>query len=540
VTSTFVAHIEDVVTDFLETALVVDDEGLPKTPPEEDEAEPAVVHSREDLTLVEPPPQELEAVQAEHPLRTRELIDAFADMGIVCGVLAPIEGDEIRERFLRAAARADLVVLDWELHRDGGATALQLIKALLDQDDAAERRRLRVIAIYTGQTGLRSIVDRVRKTLDLSKSYLADDGMALTSDNVRIVAFSKKLGGKTSHAREIPEPDLPARLGSEFGQLTAGLVPSVALAALAAVRNETHRVLQALKADMDLGYLGHRVASVFPEDAEEHVVDMVAAEIASILSDAAVGNRADLDVIRSWLDDAAAASPPLDSGSALTKQKKINRADLERMLTIGLGSDEALDGYEGDGLGKNVLRAVRREGAHLFTNSSSDAIASSDIFALRMATRTLYSRPARVLQLGTVVLFRGDFMVCVQPRCDSIRIDPDEPRSFPFLPFDVADPTEGEHGLVVERPDGSALVRLRLRSKPFAITTFTFSADSTGGVRARKVKGLWNFYATGRRRFEWVADLKPEFSQRVAVDLAAELARVGLNESELVRLSRKG
>ena len=325
-TAAFLAHVEDVVADFLETALVVDDEGLPTAPPQIDDEEPAAVHTREDLTLVEPPAERLAAVEGEHPLRTKELIDAFADMGIVCGVLAPLEGDEIRERLLKVAERADLVVLDWELHRDGGTTALQLIKALLEQDDAAERRRLRVIAIYTGQSGLASIVDRVRKDLGLAKDSLREDGMALTSENVRIVAFSKPLNEKGSHSREIPEADLPTRLVSEFAQLTSGLVPTVALAALAAVRNETHRLLQALSADMDLGYLGHRVASSFPEDAEEHLVDIVAAEIGSVLSDGAVGTNADLDVIRSWLDHRRGGSPSLNCGSALDKPKKIGRS----------------------------------------------------------------------------------------------------------------------------------------------------------------------------------------------------------------------
>lgn len=537
-TSVFLARVEEVVSEFLETALVVDDEGLPKTQPRADDPEqPADVHTREDLALVEPSAEQFAAAEAEHPLRTKQLIDAFADMGVVCGVLAPLEGDEIRQRLLKAAGRADLVVLDWELHRDGGATALQLIKALLDQDNAGERRRLRVLAIYTGQTGLTSIVNRVRTALRLSEDSLAEDGMALTSENVRIVAFSKSLGDKVPVNREIPETELPKRLVREFAQLTAGLVPSVALAALTAVRNETHRLLQALKANMDLGYLGHRVASSFPDDTESHLVDIVAAEIGAILSDGAVGSKADLDAIRSWLDDARTASPPLNCGSALEKPKQVAEAQLERMLTVGLGRDEALDGYEG--LSKSVLRAVRRQGAHLFTNSSSDAEASSDVFALRMATRTLYTRPARVLQLGTVVRFHGNFWICIQPRCDSVRIDPAQPRSFPFLPFDIADDDDTEHGFVVEDPGAAGLVRLRLRAKPFALRTFAFSADDTRSVRARKVKGRWNFYATGNRRFQWIADLKPEFSQRVAVDLAAEIARVGLNESELVRLSKK-
>jgi hypothetical protein len=540
VTTAFEAHIRTVVAEFLETALVVDDEGLPKALPPVDTGPPIAVHSRADLTLVEPPTDQLAAVEAQHPLSTKELTDAFADMGIVCGVLAPTEEDEIQQRFLKAAARADLVVLDWDLHRDGGAMARNLIKALLAQDDLAERRRLRVIAIYTGQPGLGSIIEQVRKALDESKSLLAADGMSLTNENVRIVAFSKPLGQKTTNAMEISESALPARLASEFAQLTSGLVPSVTLAALTALRNETHRLLQALSSDMDLGYLGHRVASSFPEDAEEHLVDSVSAEIGSILSDGAVGAAANLTVIRSWLTDARADSPPLDCGSALKKPRKIIDADIERMLDVGLGRDETLEGYTDKDLGKNLLRSVRREGAHLFTNTSADADASADVFALRMATRTLYKRPARILQLGTVVLFDEAFLVCVQPRCDSIRIDPEEPRSFPFLPFLVVDEGETEHGYVVEHPDKDRLVRLRLRSKPSAIRTFTFASDESRRVQAREIRGSWNFYTTGNRRFRWVADLKPDFSQRVAVDLAAELARVGLNESELVRLSKSG
>lgn len=542
-TSAFQSHVEDIVVDFLETALVVDDEGFPREGPGFVDDEPAAVRSREDLALVAPPPEELAEAEAEHPLRTKELIDAFADMGIVCGVLAPMEGDAIRDRLLKAAARADLVVLDWELHRDGGATALELIKALLGQDAAAERRRLRIIAIYTGQTGLQSIVDRVRDSLDSATASVAGDGMTLTSEHLRVVAFSKRLGDRTAsiaQTREVAEADLPSRLASEFAQLTPGLMPGVALAALTAVRNETHRLLQALRADMDLGYLGHRVASSFPEDTEEHLVDVVAAEIASVLGDGGVGSNANLGAIRRWLEAAYTAAAPLECGSALPTPMSISQPDLERMLTSGLGPDSEFSGYENNDLSKSALqKKVRPKAAHLFTNSPAEADASSDVFALRMATRTLYRRPARVLQLGTVVLFQNDFMVCVQPRCDSVRIDLAEARTFPFLPLIIAGDDDGRHEYTVAHPDGSGLIRLWLQCKPFAIRTFPFKPDESRSVRARDVKGRWNFYATGTRRFQWVADLKPEFAQRVAVDLAAELARVGLTESELVRLSQR-
>jgi hypothetical protein len=289
---------------------------------------------------------------------------------------------------------------------------------------------------------------------------------------------------------------------------------------------------------MDIGYLGHRVASPFPEDAEEHLVDVVAAEIASVLSDGDVGINADLSAIHKWLENEYAASPPLQSGSALDQQKNIEHNDLKQMLKLGLGREETFDDYPSE-LGKNALRKIRRQAAHLFTNTSDEADESSDILALRMATRTVYRRPPRVLRLGTVVLSGDGFMVCVQPRCDSVRLDLNTPRAFPFLPLEIAEGAADGHQFVVEHPADNALTRVRVQGKPFAIRTFRFKADQSRSVQARWVKGYWSFYTTGNRRFRWVADLKPEFAQRVAVDLGAELARVGLAESELVRLSQR-
>ena len=45
------------------------------------------------------------------------------------------------------------------------------------------------------------------------------------------------------------------------------------------------------------------------------------------------------------------------------------------------------------------------------------------------------------------------------------------------------------------------------------------------------------FRDTGQKRLRWVAQLKPEFAQRVAVNLASEFAQVAVDEAELRRLS---
>ena len=430
-------------------------------------------------------------------------------------------------------------MLDWELHRDGGKTARQLIKAVLDQDANAPRKRLRVIAIYTGQPGLGQIMDDVRGHLAVGEQAIADDGMTLTQDNFRIAAFSKPLEQDLRPElarRQVSETELPARLATEFARLTEGLVPAVAMAALAAIRTDTHRILQALRKDLDIGYLGHRVASGFPEDAEAHLVEMVSAEIASVLTENNVGAKADLAAIRIWLERARSGDDSLKCGSALEPSQTVTADALEKMLTIGLGLDEERTKHD---LSEKKFKAIRKKAAHLFTNDAEAAEASADIFGLRMAVRTIYTRPPRVLRLGTIVLHADEYLVCLQPVCDSIRLDPGVPRGFPFLPLIVADGDGARHDFVIQNPETDGLLRLRLQPKPQHLVSFFFLCGANRTVEARKLRGRWVFSDKRPRHFHWVAELKPEFAQRVAVNLASEIARVGLAESELVRLSQR-
>lgn len=548
----FQEHIDRVVIDFLETALVVDDEtGLlgEKTAAEqpadaEAEAPADASATRLDLELKTPDEDELRQAAQDHPLVAKALIDAFADVGIVCSVLSPEKGDQIEERFLRAAARADLLVLDWELHKDGGSTARQLIKAVFDQDAQAARKRLRVIAIYTGQPGLPDIIGEIRTHLGLSEDAVSDGGTSLARDNWRITAFTKNLGEKLRpelEERQVGEVDLPKRLATEFARLTDGLVPAVTLAALAAIRSDTHRILQALHPDLDIGYLGHRVASAFPEDVQGHLVEMIAAEITSVLGEHDVGRFADLAVIEEWLAVARTGEHPLKSGSALTPKWSFDAAEMSKLLDIGLGLDEELGQHKKEGISVETLKKkIRPNAAHLFTNDAAEADESADIFGLRMAVRTVYSRPRRILRLGTIVLRDDRYLVCLQPRCDSVRLKPGVPRSFPFLPLKVVGRDDSApHEFVVQRPDDQELLRLQLSTKPYTLVTVDFICGPNRYVEAAEAgPDAWELKDANDDTLCWVAELKPEFAQRVAVNLAAEIARVGLAESELVRLSR--
>jgi Response receiver domain len=549
----FQEHIDKVVTDFLETAVVVDDDPKPLSrrpapafaPPKETASQ---IRDAEQFRLdASPTAEALEGEAQDHPLDARALMDAFADMGVVCSVITPERGVNIQARFLSATARADLVVLDWEIHRDGGETARSFLKGMLDQDAASPRKRLRFVAIYSGQDNLDEKIEVIRVHLGLPSGAKTSDGMALMHENLRIGAFNKPLGpsgDQGSTSRHVTETDLPRRLVSEFAHLTDGLVPAVTLAALTAIRSDTHRVLLALSAGLDIGYLGHRAVSPFPDDTRDHLVEMVAAEIGSVLSEADVAQWANLTMIDAWLQRARGEQPPLRAGSASEPPYAFTSADIDDILRVGLSDDHLGRHSKPNVLSEKTLKKIRRQAANLFTNHTTVGDRSADEFSMRMAIRTIYSVPKRVLRLGTIVRREDQYLVCVQPRCDSVRLEPAKPRQFPFLPFELALQRDSQYELVVESPDAvGQLVRLRLKMKPYLLLSYPFIGACTGKVEAtRRVEDvpgeLWEFVDAEGADLTWVAELKPEFAQRVAVSLAAELARVGLSESEQLRLSQ--
>jgi len=138
-------HCREIARRFLLTAVVVDDELSVSANPQ--------VHGG--LTK----PSRISAKHTEasegaqspplRPLNVDPITWSFARQGMVCGVVSPPEGENNQVALAKAAARADIVILDWRLSRmSKEENALPLLKQILMEDQV---NRLRLIAIYTNQ-----------------------------------------------------------------------------------------------------------------------------------------------------------------------------------------------------------------------------------------------------------------------------------------------------------------------------------------------------------------------------------------------------
>jgi hypothetical protein len=147
------------------------------------------------------------------------------------------------------------------------------------------------------------------------------------------------------------------------------------------------------------------------------------------------------------------------------------------------------------------------------------------------------------LTLGTIVEELHDdeqksYLLCIQPRCDSVRLDKKTP--FPFLSLDLSS-EEGEFDMVVKNGKQET-VYLKVITKPSMcrIIEFTPSSPDIGVIRTQRddTKALW-FPEVEGLRYRYLHELKEGYAQRVVNSFASEISRVGLNELEWLRRSAR-
>jgi hypothetical protein len=543
----FDKHVRTIVDGFLHTVVIVDDRAFPPEVTVSDESEFSKTDTEGSsdggeassvfkLDLQVPPDEEVNG----HGLNPREVINAFAKTGLICTILDP--GEPIESRLRDTVGRADLLVMDWWIRGQRGGRAIELIEEVLRADEKDGSHRLRLIAIYTGENDLNGVADELATMLEgffkECEFHRELDSLSMKKGPVKITVLAKADADipNPPHPNQVDVAELPNRLAAEFTDHARGLVTAVALEALSALRRDTHRILDKLGPDLDHGYLGHRVSLVTPTDAEAHLTGMVASEIRSVLADGEIGTKANFEAIQLWLSRVTAEGYEL--GALFTFDTKVSVKQIENMLRLGLGDEDTFPRHK-SGLRKRndkQLREIRKQATRLFCASESDSTEGDAAFSSRMMFQTSYRNPRRELRLGTVVYRRKQFYVCVQPVCDSVRLPKEADVAFPFLPLEA--PNKGKTDLVVPHPVSGEWVPLSLVRKPRTIEMIEFRPNGDRVVPAYKEGATYRFKST-QGGYRWVADLKPEFAQRVANELGDQFSRLGVDEPEILRLSRK-
>ena len=521
---------EEIAARFLQTVVIVDDEAYIGDPP----GIAGHLDTPTRRTAIPVAAEEAEEVAergegGSHNLNAGLLVESFSRRGLICAVIAP-QSDAGRsdtdptDLVAPAARRADIVILDWRLNNDNGEKTMSILKNILATDNEMDPDgRLRLVAVYTGEQNLSGIG---RKILDGLDGFDGDERcVVLSRRHCRILIYAKSDTPLVPDlvGRSFSESDMPERLIRDFTRMTEGLLPSIALTSLAAIRENSHRILDRLDANLDPAFLTHRACLSVPDDSQQHMVAQRANELHGIMGDAvASGNPAGMEAIEGWLNSSLGPDAVLNFGDG----KRASREETIAMLKEGLEEKTPND-------------LNRRSGFRFLTRGFSNGEDSEHQLDRRLAWmfnfRTVFGPAPPILQLGTVLRRENDdadcLLLCMRPICDSVRL----PGTTNFLLLPLVAP-DGKPSQFVLRTDVNTFRRVAISTKmnQWLLIPF-FPNQATKSVAAERDGADFCFSDVDGIRFDWMGELKADFAQRIAHEFASSLSRVAVNDSEWLR-----
>ncbi len=563
----FLESCREIAQRFVQTVVIVDDQAFPQrieTPQAEVVPPPirglAPTVPDEDSVDVGIP---VEDEQPAHGLDAGELSRQFASIGIVCAAYAPLQSGEpgqLKEvdaiNTAKLARHADVVVVDWLLDGRSSSLAIGLIRSILDAD-RDEGGRLRLIAVYTGQDDLSLLRGQLLTVLQGAGHNLQLDtegaAIALRGKHQRLVFLNKAEASISAGPNVVSVTELPSRLVNEFATMTQGIMPGVALASIAAIREGTHFLLAKFDTTLDGTLAAHRALLPEPADAAAYAFDLIAKELSAILEiGGEMRSPASLENMEAWLDHEQKAS---------RFRLRADLDDLPMDKVKGLLRNGATDAVIKD-LAESTAKKIGKDKIwthlpFLYCGADVEPQANHAFARLACLRREAFGetylpkgwRP--MLTLGTLLFEEGSeeseqfgmYHVCVQALCDSVRLK--EPRFFPLLPLKQVK-VDKKFSLAARLPD-TRDVWLALEMYPYKMIFPEFAPDTN----TKTVRGvpdpskLKHFYFTppGKaqhgskpRKFLWLGDLRPTVAQRIAHELASRVGRIGLDEYEWLRL----
>lgn len=501
------------------------------------------------LDSTNPAPESLDDVaSAYHP---RQLMESFAQKGIVCALYEPRKDFDTTptSELFRLCERADVIILDWDLHNDGGDGVSDLLTELIKKSESELPHHVRMCAIYTSEQRLHDVVDRLLKKLEDRGCTVevAQGRLHLIAGASRISVFGKPAAITRSPADaqyEVAEAELAEKIITEFAGLHHGILPAFALHGLASVRRNTKRLLDKFRGEMDGAFLLHRALVLDSTEAFNELPELLSDEIRAVLEDSWPGSVSVAEVARFAVDNLPLKAPsrpwtlvdggkPFDAEACFREMlHKGHSAFLQHRKTCNQLKD--LDSKSFQRVSSGILEALES------MLSTGDECWPERLAAL-FCNRTQYGDNRRKLQFGTIVRHRDTeekpwlFSVCLMPICDGQRLTKEQ--NFPFwkLRNDArSGQAQKRFGIAIEA--GGVTHSLAAGGKLRDMLWIApFAPDASQCVVAVQNNGSFVFQ-TGGLQVEWVAELKPLHAQRIAAHMGSDVSRVGLVESEWMRL----
>lgn len=483
-----------------------------------------------------------------HP---RELMESFAQKGIVCALYEPREhfSTDTKSDLFRLCERADVVILDWDLHNDRGDGVCALLAELIEQSERELPHHVRLCAIYTSETSLHQVLSRLFESLSkrMIEVEVEEGCLRLIAGATKITVFGKPPAVtrvEDERPYEVEETQLADRIIHEFAGLHHGIMPALALHGLASIRRNTKRLLEKFRGELDGAFLLHRALALGDREAFEELPELLSDEIRAVIEDM-WPNRVPMSEVVSAAVGALSITQPDPTWKATAGGAVFDvQPAVREMLVRGEKGLTAISSscVEAKEIKDTGLRGIKSKRLNdLESMVSVNGKSWSESLAALFSNRTQYGADLRKLRFGTIVRHKTEqteswsYSLCLMPICDSQRLKADS--RFPFwklTPDAKCGSPQKRFGIVVE--DAGITQALAAGGKIRDMLWIAKFTQTNREVIGKSTEvGRFIFESDGMI-VEWVAELKPLHAQRVASHLGSEVSRVGLVESEWLRL----
>ena len=492
----------------------------------------------------------------------RSVTDGFAKEGIVCGVYEPkdfpetnFESDDNFKTLLKVCTNADVFILDWHLFRgDQNENAVaHLLKYILNEDNRnASPKPVRFCAIYTAER-VDAICDKVYAAFkQIDSSARQDvDARKVYAGGLTVCIYAKE---EATSSGAVAAKDLADRIITDYAKAYEGILPALALRGIASIRDNTKRILEKFPAGMDPAFVLHAGLTISGKSIAEDVVNLMGDEVASVLADTQVASDEIYELCKEQIiggcDEHVLAGLKADTSLVppdVTWQeikeffvKVFSDRNFPKKTKVFVPWKDKIRLHK---INANLLAALS---GLVRQKTSGDRTYQFGALSALFCHRTNYAA-SKMLRFGSVVRCissaenEARYFLCLMPLCDSIRLkDADKDGNavkhrFPFWQLtEVPKDFQGRnHGLVLKGADGEFrpyCAKGKIRDS-FSLFEFNSMNSIVQFDSHNIVKTADNAYS-----FEWVAELKSAHIQRMAEFVSREFSRVGLTESEWLRL----
>lgn len=499
---------------------------------------------------------------SRNPIDVGVVTKKFAEHGINCSVYRPdIEDKEFIKNSLNLVKQSDAAILDWQLRDDNGDCCIEIIYHLLHEDESYGNA-VRIITIYTAETP--SIVKRrLKEELedygleDLEAKY----GFGFWHQDKLIVILKKKPEDSPREPSEknkatrflfVRPSILPDIIIEFFSILTTGLIPSITLHAISAIRENAPNILGAFNKNLDKAFVLHSLLIPKMQDSKSFISGIISDEIERIISnDQEINKIINRNVCRSIIDSECEESEYKCircNGTGVIKIKEkadnteicpycngISKWDVTPDSIISLIDDAD---QETNTAKKHIVHMLYN-GASKHENRGATDFCRITYLASEHETSTRkYTRNnPPTLQQGTIVQDTSNVpLICIIPSCDAVRIDKKN-RLFPFLRCSYTNYIH-EADYVVQIDDDLKYITLPKAISWKKITAIFFTDEDI--ITAKIDKNQKYIFKScdkdqNRKNFTWIADLRPHHAVKLATDCMPYLGRVGIDDVEWLR-----